>query len=283
MLNSWVFCVAVFVVMQIGFLQLFKLSTRRSADNGALTVLVQVASAIFALYLSPFFGVSWPTEWVTWLLLGLAFVFYALSDRLNAAARKNMEISVESMLHQVWKLLFFFTGLLFLGYSFTWLKLLGGAMIVAANIFLFFEKGKFRFNKFAVLKLIAVVCFTAAMTLDVANSEFFNLPFYVFLTFMAPAAVLMLSGQASPRRLLRELSTINGTAVIFCALCNALGAVAILRAYQLEYFMSASISSVWVILNVAFAFVFLRERGGIFKKLLAASVVVGGLVLTVWG
>ncbi len=283
MFDSWVFYTVSFVFLQVAFLQLFKLSTKKSQDSGALTVIVQVFSALFALLLSPLFPWTWPSDWKVWLLLGAALIFYAGADRLNATARKHLDISVESMLQQVWKLLFLISGIIFLHRSFTWLKLLGGVIIVLANISLFFERGKFKLTRYALLKLIAVLCFTAAMTLDVANSEKFNLPFYVFISFFGPALILFVAGQAKPVKILQELKGGHIAAIILCALCNGFGAVAILYAYQLEYFMAAAVSSVYVIVNVFFSYVFLNEKKDLAKKIIAAVVIAAGLMLTTLG
>jgi len=282
MFESWITYTVAFIFLQVAFLQLFKLATRKSKDIGALTVCVQVFAALFALTLSPFFDWTWPTDWLVWLLLGLAWICYAGADRLNATARKELEISVENLIHQVWRPFFFFTGIVFLGRTFTWLRLLGGVIIVLANMSLFFQKGKFRIGKYEIVKLIAMLCFTAAMTLDVHNSGYFNLGFYMFMSFFAPAVILFVIGQAKPNKVWQELKEGNTLAIIFCALCNGVGAVAILMAYQFEFFLAASISSVTVILNVFFAYVFLKERSNLARKLIAAAVILGGLVLVIW-
>jgi drug/metabolite transporter (DMT)-like permease len=283
MFSSWIFYCIVFIVLQVAFLQLFKHLAGKSKDIGSLTVIVQITAALCALALSPLEEWTWPSKWEVWLLLGFALLFYAGADRLNAIARKNMEISTETMLHQAWKLLFFFTGIIFLGRGFTVLKLLGGIIIVLANISLFFEKRKFKFNKYALLKIIGILCFTGAMTLDVNNSAHFNLPFYVFISFGAPAVLLFLTGQAKPRKLWAEIKNTNFWLLIACAIANGFGAVAILRAYELEYFMSAAISSIYVVLNVAFAYIFLKERTHLVWKLIAAAIIVGGIVMVTFG
>jgi drug/metabolite transporter (DMT)-like permease len=59
--------------------------------------------------------------------------------------------------------------------------------------------------------------------------------------------------------------------------------VTILRAYQLDYIMSASVSSVYVLINVVVAFIFLKERTQPVKKAVAALVILGGLLLTILG
>jgi drug/metabolite transporter (DMT)-like permease len=283
MFTSWIFWTVAFIILQVAFLQIFKLLTKKTDDIGSLTVCVQLLSSIFALSLFWAFGWQFPVDWAIWGLLGAALIFYAAADRLNAAARKNMDIGTESMLHQVWKLLFLFCGIIFLGRHFAWLKLLGGVIIVLANIAIFYEKGKFRFNKYVAVKFVAIVCFTAAMTLDVYNSDYFNLPFYCFLSFFVPAVFLLIARQTTPQKLLNELKNSNFILLLLCAFCNGIGAVTILRAYQLDYIMSASVSSVYVLINVVVAFIFLKERTQPVKKAVAALVILGGLLLTVLG
>jgi len=280
---SWLIYTIIFIVFQITFLQTFKYATKNTKNIGALTVTVQLISAVSILVLIPFFEWALPTNWLTWLLLGISLLLYAINDRLDATTRKNLDISVDTMLHQVYRIFFLFAGIIFLGRTFIWLKLAGAILIVCANIFLLSDKGKFKFNKYVLLKVLSALFFAAAFTLETYNSASFNLAFFVFLSFSIPAIFLMIGRQATPRTLLSEIKRKEWWVILICGISQSLMCFAILRAYQFQdYFIEvATISAAYVILNVFFAYFILKERSNLLKKICVAIAIVGLITMMV--
>jgi len=277
----WLIFTILFVVFQIVFLQTFKYCTRNTKNIGSLTIIIQLISAFSILVLVPFFDWVFPTYWLTWLLLVIALLLYAVNDRLDATTRKNLDISVDTMVQQVYRIFFLFSGIIFLGRTFIWLKLIGVLFIAAANMFLLFEKGKFRFNKWIWLKVLSTLFFAAAFTLDTYNSAEFNLPFFVFLSFGIPALFLLIGRQSTIRGLVKEVTRKEWFVILICGIAQALTAFSILRAYQFydKFIEVAAISSAYVVLNVLFAFVFLKERTRLLQKTFAAAIIVGSIVM----
>jgi len=278
---TWLWFTLMFVVFQVVFLQFFKVATKDTKSIGALTVVTQGIAAVSILVLCPFFGWTFPTYWLTWLLLGIALALYAVNDRLDDICRKNLDISVDAMVQQVYRIFFLFSGIIFLGRGFAWLKLLGCVLIVLANFLALFEKGKLRINRYVLLKVLSTIFFTAAFTLETYNSPEFNLPFFVFLSFGVPALMLLATRQAKFRALVTEVKRPHWWAIVIAGIAQGLTAFAILRAYQFyDHFIEvASISAVYVILNVFFAMIFLRERGNLIQKFVAAAIIVGSIVM----
>ncbi|MDR0462007.1 MAG: EamA family transporter [Christensenellaceae bacterium] len=277
----WLIFTLVFVLAQIAFLQFFKVAIKDSKNVGAFTVLVQVVASLSILVLCPFFGWAWPRGWLVWVLLLVSLGLYAVNDRLDATVRKNIDISVDAMVQQVYRIFFLVMGIAFLGRSFVWLKLLGCVIIIFANVFLLFDKGKFKINRYVLLKVLSALIFAAAFTLDTYNSPEFNLPFFVFVSFAVPACCLMLTRQATFRGLVTEVKRKQWPIIVACGVCNGLSAFAILRAYQFyQHFVEvAAVSASYVILNVLLATVFLRERGNLVQKFIAGAVIVGSIVM----
>lgn len=61
--------------------------------------------------------------------------------------------------------------------SFVLTKILGAGLILFANIFLFYEKGKLKLNKYAWLGVLSKLFFSIAVSVDIGISNQFNLPF----------------------------------------------------------------------------------------------------------
>ena len=281
MFDSWIFFVVVFVVCQITFLQTFKYLTRETKNIGALTVAVQITSAVSIMVLAPFFRWTWPSgaDWWMWLLLAVSFVLFAINDRLDATTRKNLDISVDTMLHQAYRILFFPMLILVWGNPFKWASLVGGIVIILMNMMLIFEKRKFQFNKYVCLKLLSVVFFAAALTAQLRAVEGFNLPFVVFLSFGVPALFLLSIKQATPKTLYIEAKRKEWPVLLVCGAAQALMTFSLYMAYELgERVQVNSITAVYVLLNVVFAYIFLKERTSLVKKSIAAVVIVASLV-----
>jgi len=276
---SWLIYTIIFIVFQIIFLQTFKYATRNSKNIGAFAVLVQLISAFSILLFIPLFPWTIPTHWLTWVLVGISLLLFAVNDRLDATTRKNLDITTDVMLHQWYRILFLFAGIIFLGRAFIPLRLVGALVIVGANIFLLFEKGKFQFNRYVLLKILSVMFFTAGFTLDVYTSAEFNLPFFVFISFFMPAIYLMIARQATPRSLYKEFSRKEWWVILVCGIAQSIFVFSILRAYQFRnYFVEvASISAVYVILNVIFAYFFLKEKSSPIKKFIISMIIVSAI------
>ena len=278
---TWLLFTLMFVVCQVAFLMLFKHISRDTKSTGALVVAVQIIAAVSVLVLMPAFPIKFSTYWLTYVLMAVAYILYAVHDRVDAVTRKNLDISVDTTIQQVYRLLFLATGILFLHRSFRWLALVGALIIVGANMFLMFDKGKFRLNRYVFLKLLSVVAFTAALTIESSRSGEFNLPFFVFMSFAVPATYLLIAQQATPKTLIAEIRRPVWPLILTCGVVQGLSAFAFLRALQFgQYFVEVSaISAVYVILAVVLAFVFLKEREHRVKKIVAGVLVVCGLVM----
>jgi uncharacterized membrane protein len=294
MWNSWVTYVVIFIIGQVVFLQTFKYVAKDSKHIGALTVLVQIISALTAIVFMcfsflPLLAWRWPSgsQWWMWLLLFLSFILFAVNDRLDATCRKNLDISVDTMLHQIYRLMFFPMLILLLGVPFRWASLIGGIVIVFMNMLLIMERGKFKMDKYVILKLISVTFFAAALTAQLRSVDGgFGIPFVVFLSFGVPA--LMLSGvkQATPKTIYNEFKRKEWWLIIICGITQAAMTVTlyIFMTYpRADRIMINSFSAATVLLTTVFAIIFLKERKNLAVKIIASTVIVGALVFMAIG
>jgi len=294
MWNSWITYVVIFIIVQVLFLQTFKYVAKDSKHIGALTVLVQIISSITALVIMLFIFIpiadwqllawSWPTDdqWWMWALLMLSFVLFAVNDRMDATCRKNMDISVDTMLHQIYRLLFFPMLILILSVPFRWASLIGGCVIVLMNMALIFERGKFKMDKYVILKLISVVFFAAALTAQLRSVDGgFGIPFVVFLSFGVPALLLSGVKQATPKSLVAEFKRKEWWIILICGIAQALMTMTlyIFMTYPHEdRIMINSFSAITVLLTTVFAIIFLKERKNLPIKIIASVVIVAAMV-----
>ena len=265
------------------FLQTFKLVTRNTKNIGALTVLVQIISATSVLVLAPFFEWRWPAEndWLPWFLLGISFVLFAVNDRLDATTRKYLDISVDTMLHQTYRLLFIPLLIIAFGISrFSWAAVVGGVIIVIMNMFLLYEKGKFRLNRYVILKLISVVFFSFALITQMVAVSDFHLPFLVMLSFGVPALLLSGVKQATPKTIIAEIRRPQWWIIIICGVAQMLMTFSLYMAMELgDRIQVNAITAIGVLLNTICAYIFLKERNNRVVKLIASIVIVASMVL----
>ena len=279
-INSWQFNLILSIVFIVLFTQFFKLASKNQKNDGAMAVLAQIISGVSVLVLIPFFEFKFPTDWKVWGLLGLAIIFYAINDRIHATTRKNLDVSTENILNQLSKVFMIVTGIVFFKEDIILIKILGGLLIILSNVLLVFNKGKFVFNKYVLLQLLRTLFYTIALSLDVGISEQFNLPIYIALTFLVPALLIILFERIPPKKIVEEYKEGNKKAITITGLSWGLSVIFGLRAYQYgEVTTIAPLSALALLFNVIFAYVFLKEKNDIIKKVVAAIGVIAGVIL----
>ena len=217
-LNNWLLYVLLYLIFATTYTQVFKISTKTLKKAGALTILLQMIAGIVSLVLCPFFEFKLPTDVNIYIMLGMSIVFYAITDRINTTVRSGIEASTFSMLKQLSTTFMIFAGLIFLREKFVLTKFIGAMLIIFSNILIFYKKGKFKFNKYILLGVLANITFTIALFLDVNISDNFNLPFYVALTLIIPALLIMIFERVKISEIKDELVNGNKKAIFVTAI-----------------------------------------------------------------
>ena len=197
-LNHWFIYVGLYLILATVFTQFYKIATKTLKKAGALTVLLQLTAGMMALLLCPFFEFKLPTNISVYIMLAISIIFYAITDRTNTTVRSGIEASTFSMLKQLSTTFMIFAGLLFFKEEFILTKFIGAMLIIFSNIILFYKKGKFEFNRYVLLGILANISFTIALFLDVNISDNFNLAFYVALTLIVPALLITIFEKIKP-------------------------------------------------------------------------------------
>jgi len=153
-------------------------------------------------------------------------------------------------------------------------------LIILSNIFLFYQKGEFKFNRYILLAILANISYTIALFLDVNISDNFNLPIYVALTLGIPGMLICLVERIQFSDIKNEFQNANKKAIFVTGITWALSIISCLRAYQLQNLsIVAPICALSVISNVIVGYLFLNERENLLKKIIAANLIVVSIVL----
>lgn len=276
----WLLFVFMYIVLAVAFTQFYKIVTKTSKSDGTLTVLLQFLAGISALLLCPFFKFSFPTDWKVYLFLGIACIFYAISDRMNTTVRSGIEASTFSIIKQLSTVFMILAGLLFFKEPFVWKKIIGAGLIIFSNILIFYKKGKQKLDKYVVLGIISNIAFSVALFLDVNISDNFNLAFYVALTLLIPALFITIAERIKLSNIKKEFQNGNKKAILITSLCWGTMIVVQLKAYQLGDVTSvAPLCALTVIGNVIVGYLFLKERNNLLKKLIAALLIIISIFL----
>jgi len=276
----WFMYVFLYIILAVTFTQFYKIVTKTSKSDGTLTVLLQLMAGFTVLLLSPLFDFTFPSDWKVYLFLGIACIFYAISDRLNTTVRSGVEASTFSIIKQLSTVFMIMAGLLFFKEPFVWKKIFGAVMILFSNILIFYKKGKQKFDKYVLLGIISNIAFSIALFLDVNISDNFNLAFYVASTLLIPALFILIVEKIKFSNIKKEFSKGNKKAILITSLCWGTMIVTQLRAYQLGDVTSvAPLCALTVIGNVIVGYIFLKERNNLFKKIIAAILVIISVLL----
>lgn len=279
-LSNWLLYVLLYLILATTFTQFFKVTTKTLKKAGALTILLQMMAGITSLILCPFFEFKFPTDVNIYIMLGISIIFYAITDRVNTTVRSGIEASTFSMLKQLSTTFMIFAGLIFFKEEFVLTKFIGAMLIIFSNILIFYKKGKFEFNKYLLLGVLANITFTIALFLDVNISDNFNLPFYVALTLIIPALLIMIFERVKPSEIKEELINGNKKAIFITAISWGIMIVAQLRAYQLgNVTVIAPLCALTVILNVIVGYLFLNEKDNLLRKIISAIIIIISIIL----
>lgn len=280
MINTWWFNIILYLFLYIVFTQSYKIATKNSKNDGALTVLLQFLGGVIVLLFVPLFKFHFPSNYMTWVFLGIACVFYAITDRVNTTARRGLDVSTYSILGQLSTVFLIIWGIVFFKEEIIIKKIIGALLILIGNIIVLYKKGKFEFNKYIVYSLIGNLAMSIAVSVDVGISDEFNMPIYVALTLIVPSLIIFLADKVKFNDVTKEFKEGNKKAILLVGGSWGIMIVTMLRAYQFGSVTTiAPIASITTILNVFVAYFLLKEKDSLIKKVLAALIVILGIVL----
>ena len=277
---SWIIYVVLYLFFAVTFNQCYKIVTKKMKKAGALTIILELLAGLIAFVFIPFFEIKFPSNISVYLFLGLAIVFYTINDRLGTTVRSGLEASTYNIIGQLSTVFMIFAGLFFFKEEFVVSKIIGAFLIVFSNILVFYKRGTFKIDKYIGLGIIANLCLSIALFIDVNNSEMFNIPFYVGTTLIIPTILIFIFERIKIKDIKEELNSIDKKMVLITSFSWAIMLILQLRAYQVgDVTIIAPLLGLTVILNVVVGYLFLGEKDNLVKKLIAAILVIISIFL----
>lgn len=278
--NDWKFWAVFYLISSITFAQTFKKANRNMKDAGKLTILLEVFTAFFALFLLPFFGFKFSKNVTVYLTLLVVVVIYAVTDRLNIEARYGLDPSVFSMLKQLSTVFLMIFGFIFLKEPVVIKKIIGAFIIISANIILAIDRGKIKFNKYFIMCFVSNFLFAIAMLINVNISDNFNLAFYTIMTVFLPSLLIFIFGRHSINGLIQEFNLYDKPKFLLASFCWCLMLIASVRAYQLgNVTVVAPILTLTSILNTIYEYLIIKNKKHFLQKLVASILIILGVIL----
>lgn len=280
--STWQFNLIGYLIFIVSFYQFYKLAVKNVTKDAAATVLMQLIGGITILFLIPFHSLILPNASHIYLILIASCIFYAISDIYDTKARKHLEVSVMSIMSQLTTVFLISIGFTAFGESFEMKKALGALLILCGNVLLFYKKGSLTLNKYTTIALISIVTVAIAISIDIGISDQFNLPIYIAITYFLPAVITVFAKRISRSDITKEFNSPARKYFLITGISWAAAIYFSLRAFQFgEVTTIVPLQGTSVFLNVVIAYFFLHERENISKKLIAAILVILGIILTV--
>jgi len=280
MINTWWFNLILYLVLYIMFTQSYKIATKSSKNDGALTILLQFLSGLIVLLFVPLFKLQFPSDIKTYIFLGIACIFYAITDRVNTTARRGLDVSTYSILGQLSTVFLIVWGIIFFKETVVLKKIIGALLILIGNVIVLYRKGKFELNRYVVYSLLGNLAMSIGVSVDVGISDKFNMPIYAASTLIIPSLILFLVDKVKTSDVVSEYKNGNKNAILLVSGSWGIMIIAMLRAYQFGSVTTiAPICSITTIINVFVAYFLLKEKNSLMKKVIAALIVILGIVL----
>lgn len=283
-INTWQFNLFFTLIFVVLFYQFYKLAVKKVKKDGAATIILQLIGGLSVLIWAPFFSFTFPKSLKTYALLSLAIVFYAINDRLQTTVRKNLEVSVFSIINQLSNVFIIIIGLTIFREPVIASKVIGATLIFLGNVYLFYKRGKLDLNKYVLLAILANLTFSIAMSTDIGISKLFNLPIYIAITLIIPAILIKLMERIPTATIIQEYKKGDKKYFYATGISWGLAILFSLRSFRFGQVTTiVPLQSTSVLLNVIVAYFLLKERDKLHKKLVAALAVMAGIYFTVLG
>lgn len=281
MFNSWIFWVVLYLIFAVIFAQTFKKANRKMKNAGALTILLEFFTALFAILFIPLFKLKISHNLSTYLILVIVIIVYAFTDRFNTEARYGLETSAFSMLKQLSSVFLVLFSFIILKEKVVATKIIGAGLIVLANVFLAFDKnGKIKFNRYFFICIVANILFAIGMLINVNISHEFNLGIYTIITVLLPSILIFIFGRHSIKELKDEFNLYDKKKFLIAAFCWCVMLVSSVRAYQLgSISVVAPLLTLTAILDSTYEFIFNKDKSAFIKKIIIGIFILIGVIL----
>lgn len=280
LLEMWEVQVAIYLLSACIFARTFKTANREMKDANSLTILLELTTAFFAIFLIPLFPIKFPSDIKIYLTLFVTTILYAVTDRLNTEARYGLKPSTFSMLKQLSTVFMIIFGLTFLKEAIVPIKIVGAILIIGANILISYDKGKFEINKYFIMSFVSNLLFAVAMLINVNISDYFNIAIYTIITVSFPALFIALFKRIKIKNLKEEFALYKKKEFVLAGFTWCLMLISSVKAYQLKSVtVVAPLFALTSIINAIVELIFDKDRKGFLIKMIAGILIIIGVIL----
>lgn len=273
--------IILYLIFSLIFAQCFKETNRNMKNASALTILLEVFTAIFALLLSPLFTYKFSLEPKILLTLGTVTIIYAATDRLNIEARYGLAPSTFSMLKQLSTVFMVIFGFVFLKEKIIFSKIIGIILILLANILLSTnKKGKLELNKYFIMCIISNFLFAIAMFINVNISDNFNIGLYTVITVLIPAFIIKIVSKLSIKDLKQEFKLYDKSKFMLVSFSWAMMLISSVKAYEYgNISIVAPLLTLSMVTNSIYEYFIDKDKNSLKRKLAISLLIVIGIIL----
>lgn len=273
--------VIIYLIFSLIFAQCFKETNRSMKNASALTILLEVFTALFALILSPLFTYKFSLNPQVLLTLGLVTIIYAATDRLNIEARYSLAPSTFSMLKQLSTVFLVIFGFVFLKEKIILTKIIGIILILLANILLSTnKKGKLDLNKYFIMCIISNFLFAIAMFINVNISDYFNIGLYTVITVLIPALIIKIASKLSLNDLKQEFKLYDKKKFMLVSFSWAIMLISSVKAYEYgNISVVAPLLTLSMVTNSIYEYFIEKDTKSLRRKLLISILIIIGIIL----
>ncbi len=272
--------IILYLILYVIYTQCYKITTKTCKDTSALTVLLRFTGGITSLLFIPLFVFKLPNNITSYLLLGLACIFFALADRMYTASLKELEVSTYSILGQLSTTFIFIIGIIIFKEPIIIKRIIGAILIILANILALYKKKKIQWNKYYLYNILANTSLAIGISLSIGLSDSFNIPLYVAISLCASSILIFIFEKINIKEVINEYKIGSKKEILIVGVLDGVTSILMLRAYQLgSITIIAPLISLKTILNVIAARLILNEKEQIPKKLFLALIIILGVIL----
>lgn len=278
---NYIVWIIVYLIFAVLFAQGFKSVNRKMKNASALTILLEIFTAIFALILVPLFPFKLPSDKTVFIIVGIVTIIYAITDRLNIEARYGLDPSTFSMLKQLSTVFLVIFGFVFLKEEFILKKNFGIILIIASNILLSLNKsGKFEFNKYFIMSVISNFLFAIAMFINVNIAKNFNIAIYTVFTVLIPAIIIKLFSKLSINDLKKEFNLYNKKKFLLVSFSWCIMLISSVKAYESgNISVVAPLLTLTIIFNTLYEYFVDKDKKALYYKMFISLLTILGVIL----
>jgi len=277
---EWYYFLVLFLGCAVIYNQCFKLGLKKSMNLASYMALVSILSGIFALLFIPIFEFKLQLDITKIFLLLIVCIIYAIVDRINVYVRKNMEVSIFSILKQISNVFMIVVGFIFYKEEFLFNRFIGIILILFGNGLALYSKGMIKLDKVLLMALLANLLFTITLFINVNLSDYFSLPLYVFIILFLPGIFICVFEKIGVKKIYNEFKCIDKRYLFMTAFYGSLMLISQLMAYNLgNITFVAPLCTLTIFLNIVFGYFILKERNNIVRKLVSSVIIIIAIFL----